>query len=123
MNKLTQVVTTMEPTDLSLSVKPTCFPMRFRLQQQRSPIIIGISGDSGSGKTTYCNEILRLLGLDMDLSTTYMGLKLRSPLVVGGAAPLTQNIDDIKRMEDVGVAAVVLPCLSKGDGSLRSLTA
>ena len=42
-----------------------------------------------------------------------MGLKLRSPLVVGDAAPLTQNIDDIKRMKDVGVAAVVLPCLSK----------
>ena len=49
----------------------------------------------------------------MDISTTYMGLKLRSPLVVGDVAPLTKNIDDIKRMEDIGVAAVVLPCLSK----------
>ncbi len=39
--------------------------MRYRLQQQRSPIIIGISGDSGSGKTTYCNGIRRLLGLDL----------------------------------------------------------
>ncbi|NER27362.1 MAG: dihydroorotate dehydrogenase-like protein [Symploca sp. SIO1C4] len=47
----------------------------------------------------------------MDLSTSYMGLKLRSPLVVGAAAPLTENIDNLKRMEDAGAAAVVLHSL------------
>ena len=44
----------------------------------------------------------------MDLSTTYLGLQLRSPLVVGAAAPLTEDIDNIKHMEDAGAAAVVL---------------
>ncbi|MDJ0715474.1 MAG: dihydroorotate dehydrogenase-like protein [Prochloraceae cyanobacterium] len=44
----------------------------------------------------------------MDLSTTYMGLKLRSPLVVGAAAPLTENINKIRQMEDAGAGAVVL---------------
>lgn len=44
----------------------------------------------------------------MDLTTTYLGLTLRSPLVVGAAAPLTEDIDNIKRMEDAGAAAVVL---------------
>ncbi|MGK7953477.1 MAG: dihydroorotate dehydrogenase-like protein [Xenococcaceae cyanobacterium] len=44
----------------------------------------------------------------MDLSTTYLGLQLRSPLVVGAAAPLTEDIDNIKRIEDVGASAVVL---------------
>lgn len=44
----------------------------------------------------------------MDLTTTYMGLRLRSPLVVGAAAPLTEDIYHIKRMEDSGAAAVVL---------------
>lgn len=44
----------------------------------------------------------------MDLSTTYMGLELRSPLVVGAAAPLTEHIDQIKQMEDAGAGAVVL---------------
>jgi dihydroorotate dehydrogenase (fumarate) len=44
----------------------------------------------------------------MDLTTTYMGLKLKSPLVVGAAAPLTENVDNIKRIEDAGGAAVVL---------------
>jgi dihydroorotate dehydrogenase (fumarate) len=44
----------------------------------------------------------------MDLSTTYLGLKLRSPLVPSAAAPLTDDIGNIKRMEDHGAAAVVL---------------
>lgn len=44
----------------------------------------------------------------MDLSTTYMGLTLKSPLVVGSCAPLTEEIDNIKRMEDSGAAGVVL---------------
>ncbi len=47
----------------------------------------------------------------VDLSTTYLGLNLRSPLVVGAAAPLTEDIDNIKRIEDSGGAAVVLHSL------------
>ncbi len=47
----------------------------------------------------------------MDLTTHYLGLTLRSPLVVGAAAPLTEDIDNIKRMEDSGAAAVVLHSL------------
>jgi len=43
----------------------------------------------------------------MDLSTNYLGLKLRTPLVVS-ASPLSNNIDNIKQMEDVGASAVVL---------------
>jgi len=43
----------------------------------------------------------------MDLSTRYMGLDLRSPLVPS-ASPLSDEIDDVRRMEDSGAAAVVL---------------
>jgi dihydroorotate dehydrogenase (fumarate) len=43
----------------------------------------------------------------MDLSTTYLGLKLQNPLVPS-ASPLSEDIDNIKRMEDLGAAAVVL---------------
>ncbi|MBI5869297.1 MAG: dihydroorotate dehydrogenase-like protein [candidate division Zixibacteria bacterium] len=43
----------------------------------------------------------------MDLSTTYMGLKLANPLVPS-ASPLSEEIDNIKRMEDAGASAVVL---------------
>jgi len=43
----------------------------------------------------------------MNLKTTYMGLKLRTPLVVS-ASPLSDSIDNIQRMEDAGASAVVL---------------
>jgi dihydroorotate dehydrogenase (fumarate) len=43
----------------------------------------------------------------MNLTTDYLGLKLRSPLVVS-ASPLSEDIDNLKRMEDAGAAAVVL---------------
>ncbi len=43
----------------------------------------------------------------MDLTTTYLGLKLRSPLVVS-ASPMSEDVDNLKRMEDAGAAAIVL---------------
>lgn len=46
----------------------------------------------------------------MKLSTNYLGLKLRSPLVPS-ASPLAEDADNIKRMEDAGAGAVVLHSL------------
>jgi dihydroorotate dehydrogenase (fumarate) len=46
----------------------------------------------------------------MNLNTTYLGLKLRTPLVPS-ASPLSEDIDNIKRMEDAGASAVVLHSL------------
>ncbi len=46
-----------------------------------------------------------------DLSTTYLGLELRSPLVVGAAAPLSEDIDQLVALEQAGAAAVVLHSL------------
>ncbi len=43
----------------------------------------------------------------MNLSTSYLGLDLKSPLVVS-ASPLSEEISNIKRMEDSGASAVVL---------------
>jgi dihydroorotate dehydrogenase (fumarate) len=43
----------------------------------------------------------------MDLSTTYMGLKLKNPLVAA-ASPLSYELGNIKKLEDAGAAAVVL---------------
>ncbi|MGB7130777.1 MAG: dihydroorotate dehydrogenase-like protein [Candidatus Sulfotelmatobacter sp.] len=43
----------------------------------------------------------------IDLTTTYLGLKLRTPLVAS-ASPLSQEIDGIRRLEDAGASAVVL---------------
>jgi dihydroorotate dehydrogenase (fumarate) len=43
----------------------------------------------------------------MDLTTRYLGLNLRTPLVPS-ASPLSDELDNIKRMEDAGASAVVL---------------
>jgi len=43
----------------------------------------------------------------VDLSTEYLGLKLRTPLVPS-ASPLSQEVSSIKRLEDAGAPAVVL---------------
>jgi len=46
----------------------------------------------------------------MDLTTRYLGLNLRTPLVPS-ASPLSDDVDNIKRMEDAGASAVVLHSL------------
>lgn len=43
----------------------------------------------------------------MNLQTTYLGLNLRSPIVVS-ACPLSENVDNIAQMEAMGAGAVVL---------------
>lgn len=43
----------------------------------------------------------------MDLSTTYMGLSLRTPLVPS-ASPLSETTDMIKQLEDAGASAIVM---------------
>ncbi len=46
----------------------------------------------------------------IDLSTKYLGLVLKNPLVVS-ASPLTEELENIKRMEEAGAAAVVMHSL------------
>jgi dihydroorotate dehydrogenase (fumarate) len=46
----------------------------------------------------------------MDLSTIYLGIKLPHPLVVG-ASPLSDDLDNVKELEDAGAAAIVLRSL------------
>lgn len=46
----------------------------------------------------------------MDLSTDYMGLALRNPLVAS-ASPLSKTVDGVRRLADAGLGAVVLNSL------------
>ena len=54
-----------------------------------------------------------------DLSTTYLGLSLQSPLVAS-ASPLCEDVSNIRRMEDAGAAAVVLHSLFEEQITLES---
>ena len=46
----------------------------------------------------------------MDLTTEYLGMSLSSPLVAS-ASPASGNVENIKKMEDAGISAVVLQSL------------
>ncbi|MDD5368615.1 MAG: dihydroorotate dehydrogenase-like protein [Anaerolineaceae bacterium] len=43
----------------------------------------------------------------VDLTTTYLGLKLKSPLVAS-ASPLSKKVESVQRLEEAGAAAVVV---------------
>ncbi len=43
----------------------------------------------------------------MDLTTTYLGLKLKNP-IVPSASPLSYTLDGMKRLEDAGASAIVM---------------
>jgi dihydroorotate dehydrogenase (fumarate) len=55
----------------------------------------------------------------IDLSTTYLGLKLKNPLVAS-SSPLCEHLDHVRRMEDAGAAAVVLHSLFEEQIELES---
>ncbi|PVV05697.1 MAG: dihydroorotate dehydrogenase, partial [gamma proteobacterium symbiont of Ctena orbiculata] len=43
----------------------------------------------------------------MDLTSHYLGMRLKNPLVPS-ASPLSRSIDDARRMEDAGAAAIIM---------------
>jgi len=55
----------------------------------------------------------------IDISTTYLGLPLKSP-IVASASPLGESAASIRQLEDCGVAAVVLPSLFEEQLDLES---
>ena len=48
--------------------------------------------------------------MSVDLTTKYLGLTLKNPLVIA-ACPLTYRLETLVRLEAAGAAAVVLPSL------------
>lgn len=54
------------------------------------------------------------------LKTTYMGLELKNPLIVG-ASSLTSNIDGLKAIETAGAAAIVIKSLFEEQLQLEEL--
>jgi dihydroorotate dehydrogenase (fumarate) len=59
------------------------------------------------------------LSTTIDLTTKYLGLKLKNPLVAS-SSPMCEDVANIRRMEDAGVAAVVLHSLFEEQITLES---
>jgi dihydroorotate dehydrogenase (fumarate) len=57
----------------------------------------------------------------IDLSTQYLGLKLNGPIVVS-STPLSESLDNVRRMEDAGASAIVLTSLFEEQLALESRT-
>ena len=57
----------------------------------------------------------------IDLTTKYLGMKLRNP-IVASASPLGESIDNIRRLEDHGIGAIVLPSLFEEQLDIESET-
>lgn len=55
----------------------------------------------------------------IDLSMQYLGMKLKGPIAVS-STPLSESIDNIRRMEDAGAAAIVLTSLFEEQLELES---
>jgi dihydroorotate dehydrogenase (fumarate) len=55
----------------------------------------------------------------IDFSTQYLGLKLSGPIVVS-STPLSESLDNVRRMEDAGAAAIVLTSLFEEQLALES---
>ncbi len=48
--------------------------------------------------------------MNVDLTTRYLGLELKNPLVIS-ACPLTGKLETLRQLEDAGAAAAVMPSL------------
>ena len=57
----------------------------------------------------------------MDLSTTYLGMKLKNP-IVPSASPLSRTVSSIRQLEDAGASAVVLYSLFEEELNHESRT-
>src|SRR5208337_2820734 len=57
----------------------------------------------------------------IDFSTKYLGLKLNGPVVVS-STPLSESIDNVRRMEESGASAIVLHSLFEEQLALESRT-
>jgi len=57
----------------------------------------------------------------MDLTTTYLGFELANPIMVG-ACPLGTDVDSVRRLEEAGASAIVLPSLFEEEIQAAAMT-
>lgn len=75
--------------------------LREKLQNIKSPFFIGITGDSGSGKTTFSNGIRRLIGKDLVQTINMDGYhkENRQEREISGHLPLDPLINNLELLK------------------------
>ena len=100
-----------------------CANFRSLLKQLKEPIIIGVAGDSGSGKSTYSGGIKRLIGADL-VSTIEMDgyhKEDREQRLISGRLPLDPEANhlDLLRSHLIDLKAgkaIAVPIYNHGTG-------
>jgi phosphoribulokinase len=97
--------------------------LREQLRRSRRPILLGVAGDSGTGKTTYTHGICRLLGNDMVTTIALDGYHVedRAQRRKSGRLPLDPQanhldlvVEHLRQLRDG--AAVEIPIYNHGTG-------
>ncbi|UFP94522.1 phosphoribulokinase [Gloeobacter morelensis MG652769] len=121
-----ETLTATEPQPMTNSVQFVCATARQQLKQLRSPIIVGVAGDSGSGKTTYSNGIRRLLGSDLvsTICTDGYHKEDREQRQLSGRLPLDPAANHLDRLAEHLEAlklgkAVPVPVYNHGSGKFE----
>lgn len=103
------------PPDVTPGVRLRSPPLRSLLGRGGPPIIIGVAGDSGSGKSTYTNGLRRMLGDDIVGTIAMDGYHKedRATRIVSGRSPLDpemnhlallrEHLEALRRGETVGI--------------------
>lgn len=75
--------------------------IRDRLKQLQAPLVVGVAGDSGSGKTTFSNGIRRLIGSDLvsTICTDGYHKEDREQRKQSGRLPLDPNANHLDLLE------------------------
>lgn len=97
--------------------------LRAQLERAREPVLVGVAGDSGSGKTTYTRGIERMLGPDMVSTFSLDGYhkETRAQRRQSGRSPLDPRANHLPLARDHLVAlrrgeAVEVPVYNHGSG-------
>jgi phosphoribulokinase len=79
-----------------------CYTLRSQLQQLGKPIIVGVAGDSGSGKTTYSNGIRSLIGADLVNTIELDGYHQedREQRKISGRLPLDPDVNRLDLIQE-----------------------
>lgn len=88
--------------DQSDGTNGSCTLLHEMLQKTKVPFIIGITGDSGSGKTTFSDGIRRLLGASVVKTIQMDGYhkENRSQRSVSGRLPLDPDANHLSKLEE-----------------------
>lgn len=91
-----------KPSNQPQTIEAACSMLQANLSRQKQPFIMGITGDSGSGKTTFSDGIRRLFGKDLVKTIQMDGYhkENRAQRKISGSLPLDPSANHLDKLRD-----------------------